>query len=1107
MRPRARIASLAAAALASVAVGVLGTPSAMAQATPCQPGTPDPGGEWRSYGHDLANTRFQSEENTIGTAEAATLKPAWTFNSSKALNEDEKSRTPSEYIGGGGGGDFTATPVVADGCVFVGSNRGWVFAIDADSGERVWAAQVPELPTTTRDNKRGVVNASVAVDDGKVFVAVSHPFNPGCNEVDGDPANDCLRPYMVAFDQTTGEQAWGPVQIDDQEGSDVYGSPVYYDGMVIMGVSAIIIETDGDVRRRGVSQGSTVLLDAETGEMIEKIYSIQAPVYDESDPNYGYSGATVWASVAVDERTGMGYIPTGNPDFKEHERSNAILKVDLNRESPTFGEVLDSYKGTPDTYFEGGMPGAEDQDCPTAAVSSIAPFAPDCWKLDLDFGASPNLMTDSAGRTIVGAGQKSGVYHAVDTETMDGVWKTTLGIPSGVGGIVGSTAYDGESIYGPVTVPGYLWSLEKETGTPRWVSPVGDGVHWGNPVSVANDVAYTTDLKGFLNAYDTATGAPILHRPMQADTAQNTGADSFDGSFSWGGVSIARNTVFASTGVAFGGQKGSYFPSGSIIAYKPAAELKDVTDAAGTTGGSLGGRSPVDDVHGPTAEEGGSGCEASVVYPQCDYSKSLVPMPTSARVVAATVPLRTDNGDRAERVYRSLIPEPFEMPDEPMVGLMTTDASPPRDLGLADGPVDFMEGPVSIRVKRPLGDGTYEHGWFHLSEATNSRSAYDLGRPVGLPKYMADMSMTQTQYGWRALTTHGEGAEAVEAVDLRWESCTSPAAAADCGEVPAALEDWTLQKDPFFGVKTPAADGARPLGGAECEPSAGADCTAHFTKFTAKPYAPIDDSNVPGDEPDVGGVTALPAPEAGTVNYDVFADLDELHTERLPEADRMPAIFRGATLADVICPAGSAPGMFWDPSGVVFIQSGALDDGGASGVYSEPAQSGTPSGDCDDGSTEPDTTAPETAISTQLGILHPGEEAQVSFSSSEAKSSFRCAVDSGAFADCASPHVLRADDHAVGRHVLRVRAVDAAGNADPTPAREYFHVAGPAPEASGPQGAQAGAEAQEGVAAGTGAAPPAASDSKLSRCLKQAREIKSKKKRRAAIRDCRARFG
>ena len=60
--------------------------------------------------------------------------------------------------------DFTGTPTVADGCMFAGSNGGWVFAVNADTGALVWKAQVPA---------GGGINGSVTVENGLVYAAVS----------------------------------------------------------------------------------------------------------------------------------------------------------------------------------------------------------------------------------------------------------------------------------------------------------------------------------------------------------------------------------------------------------------------------------------------------------------------------------------------------------------------------------------------------------------------------------------------------------------------------------------------------------------------------------------------------------------------------------------------------------------------------------------------------------------------------------------------------------------------------------------------------------------------------------------------------------------------
>lgn len=60
------------------------------------------------------------------------------------------------------------------------------------------------------------------------------------------------------------------------------------------------------------------------------------------------------------------------------------------------------------------------------------------------------------------------------------------------------------------------------------------------------------------------------------------------------------------------------------------------------------------------------------------------------------------------------------------------------------------------------------------------------------------------------------------------------------------------------------------------------------------------------------------------------------------------------------------------------------------------------------------------------------------FRSSEVGSGFQCKVDRRRFRPCRSPYTTRR--LRPGRHVLRVRAVDRAGNVDPTPLRRVFRV-------------------------------------------------------------------
>lgn len=115
---------------------------------------------------------------------------------------------------------------------------------------------------------------------------------------------------------------------------------------------------------------------------------------------------------------------------------------------------------------------------------------------DLDFGAAPNLFTiadPSTGRRrqVVGIGQKSGDYWALNPDTGAVIWRTNVG-PGGLGGGVEfGTATDGGRVYvaeanssqlpftlgggGPFagqTVTSGNWSaLNPATGAILWQTP------------------------------------------------------------------------------------------------------------------------------------------------------------------------------------------------------------------------------------------------------------------------------------------------------------------------------------------------------------------------------------------------------------------------------------------------------------------------------------------------------------------------------------------------------------------------------------------------------------------------------------------------------------
>ena len=87
-----------------------------------------------------------------------------------------------------------------------------------------------------------------------------------------------------------------------------------------------------------------------------------------------------------------------------------------------------------------------------------------------------------------------------------------------------------------------------------------------------------------------------------------------------------------------------------------------------------------------------------------------------------------------------------------------------------------------------------------------------------------------------------------------------------------------------------------------------------------------------------------------------------------------------------------------------------------------------------------DSTAPETTIDSGPSGTVKQNSASFSFSSSEANSTFECKLDSAGFSACSSPKNYTG--LAKGSHTFSVRATDAAGNTDATPASRTWKEVG-----------------------------------------------------------------
>ena len=183
------------------------------------------------------------------------------------------------------------------------------------------------------------------------------------------------------------------------------GSPTLYDGRLYVPTSSY--EEGGKPPGYACCtfRGSIVALDARSGDVVWKTYTIAEEskllrVYADGTELRGPAGGAIWSAPTIDVRRGALYVGVGNTySGPAQPTTDAILAFDLKTGTMRWSrQMLPST--TPDVF--GCTPG--DVNCGERPGP------------DFDFGASPVLARLPGGRELIVAGQKSGVVYALDPD-------------------------------------------------------------------------------------------------------------------------------------------------------------------------------------------------------------------------------------------------------------------------------------------------------------------------------------------------------------------------------------------------------------------------------------------------------------------------------------------------------------------------------------------------------------------------------------------------------------------------------------------------------------------------------------------------------------------
>jgi polyvinyl alcohol dehydrogenase (cytochrome) len=466
---------------------------------------------WNGFGVDGTNSRFQKAPG-LTAADVPNLKLKWAF-------------------GFPGGSQAYGNPAIVAGRVFVGSDSGNFYAIDAESGCTHWSFQA---------------------DAGIRSAPTVAPLGTGASARHVVYFGD-LKANTYALDAATGELVWKK-SVDTHRFARVTGSVTLYDGKLYVPVSSV---EEGPGAQPGYEcctfRGSVVALDAANGNQIWKSYTItETPVQvgknSKGTAQYAPAGAAVWNAPTVDPQRGVLYVGTGNsytgPAVKT---SDSVIAMDLKT-----GKMVWWNQVTPeDAFLVGCRPGVEN--CP----KDVGP--------DYDFGNSPILRNLPGGKRVIVIGQKSGIMWGLDPDHEGKVlWQYRAGKGSALGGIEWGSAADDVNAYIPVSdvlAPGNeaggIHAVKLATGERVWNTPApklectgGRGCTGAQsaPASVIPGVVFSGSVDGHIRAYSTVDGKILwdFNTAREFDTVNHVPAKG--GSIDAAGPAIADGLVVTNSG-------------------------------------------------------------------------------------------------------------------------------------------------------------------------------------------------------------------------------------------------------------------------------------------------------------------------------------------------------------------------------------------------------------------------------------------------------------------------------------------------------------------------------------------------------------------------------
>jgi len=477
-------------------------PNQCAANTPMRDPASGPG--WNGWSPDLSNTRAQTAAAArLTAADVPRLKLKWAFGIPNGMTNN-------------------AQPTVVSGRVFMATDNGYVYSLDAKTGCVYWSFQngsiIRNSPMVGAVKGQGSAQFAVFFGDGHANV--------------------------WAVDAQTGRQLW-KTKVDDHVVARITGSVRYYNGVVYVPISGSEEFTAGHPDYPCcTARGGVAALDANTGKQIWKTYTADEPKPWKKNPNgvqlWGPAVGGVWNAPTIDPARGALYVGTGDAVTPPESRlSDAIMALDLKT-----GKVLWSRRATEDDLFMGGCAGPnKGEQCP----STMGP--------DYDIGNSPILTTLPNGKRALFVGTKGADVLALDPDNNGAVLfrVNPSGQPVGFtgrgrGGIVWGGAADGRQVYYGMNAAG-LGAIQNGDGKTAWTFAPQRAALGAAPTTIPG-VVFEGAGDGRLFAVSSADGKQLweYNTAQPVDTVNKVTAKG--GQIAVSGAVVVDGMVYVGSGYA-----------------------------------------------------------------------------------------------------------------------------------------------------------------------------------------------------------------------------------------------------------------------------------------------------------------------------------------------------------------------------------------------------------------------------------------------------------------------------------------------------------------------------------------------------------------------------